>query len=143
MNDDEFQKGDSVQDDADRTGVVAPMSWSERRNHPGLVYVRWDAGARTWILPELLTPIDSRSASSQAGRGQAAGTSTPQDVPAQTIESIRRVEGLLGDIKDLLTAQAGGGKTYRIVQKGDVLGYAGSTGNSSGEHLHFETGRRK
>lgn len=74
--------------------------------------------------------------------GETAGTFNPLDVPAQAIESLHRVEGLLGDIKDLLTAQAGG-KTFRIVQKGDVLGYAGSTGNSSEDHSHFERGRRK
>lgn len=142
MNADEFKTGASVQDDAGRTGVVAPMSWGDRRNHPGLVHVRWDAGACTWILPGLLIHLDSLSDSHRSDRGQTAGTFNPLDVPAQAMESLHRIEGLLGDIKDLLTAQAEG-MTYRIVQKGDGLGYAGSTGNSSGEHLHFETGRRK
>ncbi|WP_417220559.1 hypothetical protein [Arthrobacter sp.] len=114
---------------------------AKRTEYPGFVPVRWDNGDRTMARAASLIPIDSRSATPQADRGQTAGTPTsPQDVPAPT--QLDRIEALLVDIRNLLADQAAP-KTMRIVQKGDVVGRIGGKRSSASKHLHFENGTRR
>lgn len=140
MNAEDFKTGDRVYIKGDpKTGVVIEAN-VRRAEYPGFVPVKWANGDRTLTWAVMLTPLDSRSATPQAGRGQSAGTSTsPQDVPAPT--QLDRIEALLVDIRNLLADQAGP-KSMRIVQKGDVVGRIGGKRSSASEHFHFENGTR-
>jgi hypothetical protein len=82
----DFKTGTRVcfDDDSSKFGVVMDDN-AGRAEYPGFVPVQWDNGYRTMAYAARLIPINSRSATPQAGRGQTAGTSaSPQDVPAPT-----------------------------------------------------------
>ncbi|WP_372699383.1 hypothetical protein [Arthrobacter sp. JSM 101049] len=126
MNAEDFKTGDQVAQGRGGIGVVIDDD-ANRAEYPGFVPVQWESGWRTMANAASLTLIDSRSATPQAGRGQTAGTPTPQGVPApaapRTLPNlIRRTLGL----QERRTHDRADGpvvidpeQKHRIVVKGD------------------------
>lgn len=108
-----------------------------------------------WTLPvkkgayRLTSPFGPRWGSIHTGLDFAAPTGTPvyavangrvRDTISKTTSYGNHIIQELDDGTELYYAHLSGFKATagRTVQAGEVIGYVGSTGNSTGPHLHFE-----
>jgi len=123
------------------TSVSSSLCWPCRSTYISTMYYYWNGGSpsRHATLSNRWNAFDIAGSSGEsifavdAGKVISAGWSDGGFGYRVIIEHSNGLRSLYGHLKSAPLVSAG-----KTVAKGQLIGYMGNTGNSSGVHLHFE-----